>query len=447
MSQAEYEHIDMFQIRAKCTTPLHVGSANGGKADLLVHPLTGEPFIQATSIAGVLRSGFMSLYGKEKTDELFGFASIDEGHDGSGKIRISDGLFDMKTVVYEIRPRLKINGETGTCDSSDVQGTNVESGNKFETKYIGTGAEFTFDLYIMGMKSCRNSILELLGMIREQELQFGGQKSNGCGFLDIVSARYHHYNLKKKADRDAWIRFKGCTEADTIAIPEVHELATRAYLVTVKAETRGELLVKAIATSKFGEDAADAVNIRNTIGEYIIPGSSLKGVLRSRMQWIADYQNLPKTLIAHAFGETGKHEYEGHRGNLIARDVVVGDIAENKQAELRDRIRLDKFTGGVMYTGKFTEQNVHGKMKIELAVADDAYADDTMRLLLPALRDLAVGQVSIGSGASVGKGFLKVHTITVRRKKDERSMTIDFDQNRINDPSGMLTTLIRRSAQ
>lgn len=75
------------------------------------------------------------------------------------------------------------------------------------------------------------------------------------------------------------------------------------------------------------------------------------------------------------------------------------------------RIHIDKFTGGVIHGGLFSEKNVAGSMSIRIAIKNNKsadIADKVCGLLIMALRDLAIGAMSVGGGYSVGKGILSV---------------------------------------
>lgn len=51
----KYQKIIKYLVTAVCAQPLHIGSASGEKEEVLVHPTDDRPFIQASSLAGVLR--------------------------------------------------------------------------------------------------------------------------------------------------------------------------------------------------------------------------------------------------------------------------------------------------------------------------------------------------------------------------------------------------------
>ena len=52
----EYNFILKYSTKAALKEPLHVGSSMGDKNEVLIHPVTGIPFIQASSIAGAMRA-------------------------------------------------------------------------------------------------------------------------------------------------------------------------------------------------------------------------------------------------------------------------------------------------------------------------------------------------------------------------------------------------------
>ena len=82
--QMQYNKVLKYYIEARLSGPLHIGSSFGDKNQILVHPVSGEPFIQASSLSGVLRSYCDKKY-PEQTDCLFG---TQEENSGS-RIRIT----------------------------------------------------------------------------------------------------------------------------------------------------------------------------------------------------------------------------------------------------------------------------------------------------------------------------------------------------------------------
>lgn len=68
----KYQKIMKYLVRMVCTQPLHIGSASGDKEEVLVHPTDSVPFIQASSLAGVLRQYYAQQHDEKQAEKLFG---------------------------------------------------------------------------------------------------------------------------------------------------------------------------------------------------------------------------------------------------------------------------------------------------------------------------------------------------------------------------------------
>lgn len=430
--------VTKYLITAVCTQPLHIGSATGDKEEVLIHPVDDVPFIQATSIAGVLRGYYAQGHSDEQVDGLFGVRRSAEGDNAAenrSQIRISDGRFCADAPILELRPRVSIDPKTGSCEAGTIKGTDIQAGHKFNMEYIGAGAEFVFEMYLYD-DSRQKDIEEILAALHQEQIQVGGQKSNGCGHMKLRSVGRRVFDMTSAEERKLW------ASEDTLRKEDYDEILSElgakkikdwsgAYEITVKGCTEGHLLVKSIAVPGHGEDAPDSMNLRNAGNDYIIPGSSLKGALRSQMERIAGYLGR-REIIRDTFGYTGASPKDSKAGNIIVYDTVVGDRVENDMAEISHRIHIDKFTGGVMDGGLFHEKNVSGDLDIQIVIKNRNYPDRTCGLLLMALRDLSIGVMNIGSGYNVGKGIIDVREIIVKDKKNGKETVIDPKKNTVS---------------
>lgn len=443
---AYFDQIDKFSIRAALRQPLHIGSAGNDNGEILVHPVSGKPFVQASGLAGVFRACYEEFYQDQAhAMELFGDADKT-----AGRIRFTDGQIISKSgeTRVELRPRIRINPVTGTSAAVKGKGADELTGQKFEMEYLGAGNEIEFRIYLYSCQGAEESgrdvqrVEHVLAQIHSGQLQIGGQKSNGCGSMEILSLKHHTFNMCTAEGRKDWAKEDTLSEeAYTERVERLNEIlaaedrSARAYSLTLEAETEGSILVKSIALSDLDIEKArqkeekepDYVNMRNALEQFILPGSSLKGALRAQYERIGKY--LEKNTkgydrvraIEDAFGRTGKSKDTGTAGNVRVFDAVVGPISGHETEQISNRIRIDRFTGGVMNTGLFKEQAVHGKMKIEAAVMkgrgkeDAEKADRSCGMLILTIRDLALGMFNLGSGYSVGRGFLRADKLTIRR--------------------------------
>lgn len=456
-----FREMTKYLVTAVCTQPLHIGSALGDKEEVLIHPVDDEPFIQAASIAGVLRGYYAQNQGRKKADELFGSRRMESDEEmpesenkartdnkaaESGKqiraknkavesgsrIRISDGSFCSEGLILELRPRVSINPKTGSCEASVIKGTDIKAGHKFNMEYVGAGAKFRFEMYLFD-ESKRDDIEGLLAAMHREQIQIGGQKSNGCGYMKLESVKRKVFDMASTEDRRLWaiedeLKEEEYTEILSKLSSKENTDQVNAFEITVNGCTEGNLLVKSIAVPDCGADAPDCMNLRNAKKDYIIPGSSLKGAVRSQMERIAGYLDRPD-IVKDTFGYTGASPKDSKAGNLTVLDTVVGDRKENDLAELSHRIHIDKFTGGVMDGGLFHEKNVSGNLEFHISIKDRNHPDRTCGLLLMALRDLAIGMMNIGSGYNVGKGIIDVRKITVKDLKNGQKAVICYKKD------------------
>lgn len=437
--RVQYRKVMKYLVTATCTEPLHIGSSAGEKEEVLIHPVANVPFLQATGIAGVFRSYYEKIYGRDEADTLFGtgYAQKNGGKQES-RIRFSDGMFEQP--VLERRPRVKINRDTGTCDTSAIRGTDNTAGHRFTTEYVGAGAKVSFAVYLYDEGKQAN-LETVFSALHKGGLQLGGQKSNGCGYLSLDSLYGICFDLTDADGRMRWAEeeelsleeYKNLTE-------EIREksITAEGYEITVTGKTEGALLVKSIAVEFTGDGTAYSENIKNAKKEYIVPGSSFKGAVRSQMERIARYLSM-EAVIEEAFGKGGNRTERGKAGCLYFYDTVIGTKKENDAVTLSRRIHIEKFTGGVSHGGLFSERNVFGEVVFCISVKDGKHRDRICGILLMALRDLAIGTMSVGSGYNVGKGFFKDSEITIEDRKEHTRAVLNFQTGEIADENEIVS--------
>lgn len=436
-----YNKIIKYHMEAVCAEPLHIGNAVGSKEEVLIHPIDRIPFIQASGIAGIFRQYYLNAYDVKKTETLFGKSMGEDAE--TSRIRFTDGIFTSKdSFRMELRPRVSIDPVTGTNRSSMIKGTKNKAGHKFNMEYISAGSEFTFDIYLYLNDEIIEADRELEDMIaamKNHSLQFGGQKSNGCGYVDIKSLGKICFDMKKGTDRKLWYQEHTLKkEAYTTVALNAESRLEKAYVVTLTGKTENALLVKGISSLEYHEKASDAVPMINGKGEYIIPGSSFKGAIRSQMEKIARYLHCEK-IIEETFGTIAG---ENGIGNISFCDTVIGTREDNDKVDPSYRIHIDKFTGGVMSGSLFDEKNTYGNLTLKISIAEKNHPECSCALLLLALRDLSAGVLNLGSGFSVGKGFIDVDTIRITSPKSGREAVIQYHNNKVVDETGLVEELL-----
>lgn len=429
-----YDRIIKYQITAVCREPLHVGGNDGRDGGILIHPVKNVPFIQATGIAGAMRD---YLAGKDKEqNELFGASAgkVDgvDAIDCGSKVRVSDAFFTGNVVNTELRPRVKIDRETGTGQSEQTKGSQTQSGQKFETESVSAGSEFTFQLYLYEREHELEAVLEqILGALHTGVIQLGGQKSNGCGYIYFSQVLKSDYDMTKADDRKAWAAESKPGESILDKLETQLTDADKRLHFELTGEVDSAILVKSIAVRDYGEEALDTEQMRTADGKLVIPATSIKGVVRSQMEKIAKFKGLPETDIEQIFGKNSEKGKTGFLGHIHFFDAIL----EGGERPAQKRIHIDKFTGGVMYGELFSETPAYGKLtiRVDLEKEDKKAAG----LVLMALRDLGIGILPLGSGSSIGRGYISGTGLQIKEgtdvvaKIDLKKKQVETGANRI----------------
>lgn len=440
MSIAMYELIHRYVVTAVCEQPMHVGSADGEREDILRHPTMGQPFIQASGIAGVMADYVQKAYGENTRIDLFGgVKQIEKSEEKENqkndrrvevksKVVVLDGRFVTGTVKLEMRTRCSLNGATGSVNKKEVIGSDADSGQLRAAEYIGCGSEFNFVVLVYG--EGYQKVEEVFAAINAGKIYFGGQNTIGFGKVSLKEIRVSAYNMKEEGDRKKWKEVTDLYQEDGKSETEnitklANELPGKEYCITFDAALNTALLIKAnmvdeeriIKSLGEMEQMPDFMNIINAKKEYIIPGSSLKGVFRSRMETIGKYLDLPKEWLEEIFEQ---------RSKILFEDTV---ICRDRSYE-KKRIHLNKISGSTKYKALFSECVTGGRAEISIYI-------DTLRLeqsseaglspkacialLLYVIRDLALGAVTLGSGTSIGRGLVEVERVQIQESSEKKA--------------------------
>lgn len=422
---ARFNYAVKYAVIATCLSPLRTGDAEGGVETVLLGS-DGMPMIQGSSIAGALRAWVEHSRASEGSDaarSLFG-DSLDAGGDGSSPLTVSDGTFkDFKT---QTRPRLRMNPQTGAGDGV----------GKFEMCSVETGSTFGFDLLLqtMGRDQEKEQMLEeALSALHSGLITLGGQSSNGFGRVRLEVKR-RHFDLTRQKHRQVWLQDSGDS-----ALLELKPMKIRTVTFTVTGTTSG-VLVRSGRSEQVKDEQNEIIaeNVNTAMKDadtYVLPGSSLKGVIRSRASLIADYLNCPE-VVTELFGSGGDAEAEAGAGRVRVRECRIKDVKKR----VITRTRINRFTGGVMEKKLFSEEPVSGSISIQAEVLTrhpEVLTRDErcLGLLFYALRDFAMGLYGIGSEGSIGRGYIRdgelkvvdADTRCTLRFKDGRSTCTEGD--------------------
>ena len=406
-----YTYAVRYEVEAICRTPLRTGGTDGDPETIL-ESWDGTALLQGSSLAGALR-GWLAAADVGMAETLLGSPKQ------AGHLLVSDGVFDRTAERYT-RPRLRINGATGAADD----------GGKFDVAHIGSGSCFRFTLTWLGLQRCDEeleAVEQMLAALNSGEIRLGAQKSNGFGRVELKVCK-RTFDLTDPSDRAAWL---GDTcQGTPLTLPEVVNARRVTFLVSGQADS---LLVKAGAALQ-KEGCAYTPNLTEG-GRPILPGSSIKGAVRARAEMIAGFLGLPLEVTENLFGRMSSKGDNGKPGCVFFED---GRLSGEKRLQI-SRIRINRFTGGIIRGGLFTEEPLSCGVEMHISAPDDSAA---CGLLLYALRDLGLGLYSLGSGGAIGRGYLSVREIKAVTPDGTEARLIFDKQHRctVEDPAGIFQT-------
>lgn len=439
--ETTYRRVTKYKVIAQLDSPLHVGTGEPGQAEVLVRLSDGLPFIQASSLCGVMRGYYEKRFGKKATEDLFGGRTLKQ----DSRVRVTDADFDEKTVRYEMRPRVKIDPVTATVSKGEVKGTEQEAGHKFDMECIGKGGIFGFAVYVYDQtKDEGNRLKTVFSALNGHAITIGGQWSNGYGDVRITGLWRKEFCLEEEDDRKRWMREEDLPKGDYDDLKEqLTEIRDYAYRIEFTGKTESGVLVKGYNRSGFGKDNADDGNMTDAAGDYIIPGSSIKGTLRMQAERIVSQYGCEKKqqedIIYNIFGSSAE---DGKIGNIRISDCIIGEKADNEKNAISHRIHIDKLTGGVMHGGLFSEKRAFGDICLQIRILDNNNPKLSCGILVMVLRDLAANLISLGSGYSIGSGMIQAKSMTVYSQNGKAKL--DFENNVINDEDNLVGDCLKK---
>ena len=408
-----------YEVDAVTVTPL---SIKGDEDRLKIDDITGKFYIPGSSIAGAFRSYYENYICKNSDSKsmLFG-----DSISGMNRLVCFDAFPSEDTIkkMLASRPGLKIDRRRLTEYYFVTMGK--KSGSKFRRLYVNDGVRFSFIFELNNYEEeCDFNKLQedfehLLGAFAAGDILLGNNKSVGFGRFEIKSVKKVAYNLRKYNDVLRYLLKETAFEDITESILNKKKFSRNVYF-KITGKTATPLLIKDEEIRLHNQP--DGINIKNGMDNFVIPGSSLKGALRTRAEKIVKtFPNLDYNIITNIFGVEAANQTEGHISRLICYDTVIS----NEKTGIYNKIKIDYFTGGVQKSALVSEETVMGDLVIECTFNTHGLKqyDKEIGLLLLVLRDLCTENLNVGGGYAVGRGYIRARKLEVI---DEEKIVYDF---------------------
>lgn len=388
--------------------------------DIVVTYHDGQPFIPGTSLAGVLRQTIQDI--QPDVDNVL-FGSIDEHKGTQSALQIND--IPLENTNISVRD--------GIC-IDDVLGV-TKDGAKYDFEVIESGAYGTLRIDCVIRECHQNQVdvieeaLKILANLLKNGISIGARTVNGFGRIASEDISLEHYDFTKPESVQDWLLRKS---GATITIPEASIVAKRDLIIDMDCYLEDTILIKSIFEAGWEDKSLT----------LFIPGTSVKGVLRQQCARILNVLGCGATMTDELFGYSNDKTKKSHKGRVLVNEVYF-DTAYTQEEQ--HRIRVDRFTGGVMNGALFADhplRNTKGeRLTFPLHIRIKDYSDSEAGLAMLLVKDLMTGQVTMGANRTIGYGRIRGNSVTIRY--NDESYVIDGNGKVITGQVENLESLVQ----
>ena len=440
--------------RLHLAAPLLIGEGESGEErnDRDIHVLrskAGVPFIPGTSLAGALRS-LIEVENPCAADILFGTMHRTGGESVRDERQSAVSLYDVELNDAVI-------GSRDGVHIDDVTGTAIDA-HKYDYEIVESGAGGTFYAEILLRRvhqkdehTLKETLLRLSELLRGG-FHVGALTTKGFGRMQLRDMVVDCYDFRRPEDTIAWLSPKRGNAAWHMAYDNAAQTepppADGDFVITADFALTGALIVRDSVdplAETDGEKSPDARMKTNAAGQNIIPGTSLKGVLRHRAAYILHALGKERTqaeaFIDRLMGTTAA------RGRFIVEEAVV-----DAEMHTQTRSRIDRFTGGTIPSALFSTAPVwrekDGGRSVTLRFGVRQASEQEAGLCVLLLKDLWLGRAAIGGEKSIGRGTLEGLRAVIRYhgRCYELTQGQNFAADTVQTLQGYVTALCEEDA-
>lgn len=410
------QFVKEYKINLVNLTPLKIGNGKD-ELDLLIDKNTQKPIILGSSIAGAVKNYLVDLNLKDDVNKYLG-KEDESDKDRESKIYIADAYGN----------EFKLSTRTG-IKRSYKYGTS-EDKKKYDIDFIDSDTEFELNFKLFSkdkneLEAEDNLMKNVVEGFKSGNLRLGANKMSGFGKFDVKKVQVRELDLKQRKDLISYIM--NDKEYTTLKLDKFKDIGNKGY---IEFDFEGSIVDSMIVKQYLmDEKEADCINMINSKEESIIPGTTIKGLFREYNTKILNTLDLEDKLflIEDIYGTDPNRKTQTHTiGKVLTSDVVI----KNPKYCVYNRIKVDRFTGGVMTGGKFDEERVQGDLNFRVSLKKlEENNKAAVGLILLTFRDLGLSKLTIGSSSSIGAGRIKGSKLTV--KENDKVVEIKFEDEKL----------------
>jgi CRISPR/Cas system CSM-associated protein Csm3 (group 7 of RAMP superfamily) len=460
-------------------SPLHVGGISlNPTVDLsLAVDGRGRYYIPGTSLAGALSQWMYCNFQEKKMQDLWGYQTNNQGH--ASFIFVEDTYFS--DVQVELRDGVGINRHTGAAAGKA----------KFDRAIIPKGAICKLEMSVeIGTDDSFSQELDsLLNALCDGSIRLGAAKTRGLGLVKLENC---HKLTQTLNTRVGMLQALQDTLNPSYQLYQPQPSQQKSELhIHIQWKPIGAVMVK----DEISGNAVDMLPLTSADGDslaLVIPGSSIKGALRSQAERIVrtvmelsapnDFlEQVRVPIVENLFGSAANNSKQISRqgalfvedcysqqpeGQAISTEAWQEVIKANSEGSLiaalsnahlpsvqqAFHVAIDRWTGGAsdgMLYSNLEPFDIDWS-EIDLMVNLDRLANQKLpaiALLLLLLRDLYQQRIPLGYGVNRGMGSIKVESIQVKGQGLDKdgltnfNLTIDVNGSFSGVPEALLASL------
>lgn len=403
-----------YKVTFKLASAMNIGSGESIYTDKdMIRDSLGKPYIPSSALAGI----YLRLLGMKESSadkrKYFGYVDINrniggysEGQgDGQGTLKLYDGYLEKADYFLDKRDGVGLD-----------QYKTALQGAKFDYEIIGKGASFVTYIEQDMSGEDRDIGLEIVSNWSKKGLSLGHKTMTGLGKTKIVSVEKAEFEFPGSIEQ--WLGFDMYDGKDWTPLKE-EDFTGQIYndnnhIIHLYIKQEGGVAIRRYSTdvNTAADSKCDYSQLTTEIDGKetpVIPGSSLKGALKHRMEEL-----IPGCTEQLCGSQTKRSRIE------IGEPYISGELWKEVT-----RTALDRFTGGAVGTALYGEKYCYnGNTELEIKIPKDS-KEDEVRALIAVLFDFHFGFLAVGGLTSVGRGVFSIAEVKINGKNVQVPETLN----------------------